>query len=54
MNVSVLLEAGTGGEGFAALGARVTSRAHVMGPDVTLKVRRVCEDLRMVRLLAKL
>lgn len=54
MDVSVLLQPGTCGERLAALGARVAPRAHVMGPDVTLKVGRVGEDLRFVRLLAKL
>lgn len=54
MDVGVLLEAGTGRERLAALGARVAPRAHVMGPDVALKVGRVREDLRFVRLLAKL
>lgn len=52
--MSVLLETGTGGERLSAFGARVASRAHVVSPDVTLEVRRVREDLRFVRLLAKL
>lgn len=54
MNVGVLLQPGAGRERLAALGARVAPRAHVMGSDVTLKIGRVREDLRFVRLLAKL
>lgn len=45
VDVLVLLQAGRGGEGLAALCARVAARAHVLGPDVTLQVAGVGEDL---------
>lgn len=54
VDVGVLLQPGAGRERLAAFGARVAPRAHVMGPDVALKIGRVREDLRFVRLLAKL
>ena len=46
VDVGVLLETGRGGERFAALWTRVTPGADVMGPNVTLEVRRIGEDLR--------
>jgi hypothetical protein len=54
VDVGVLLEARARGEGLAALGAGVAPRAHVLGPNVALEVRRIGEDLRVVRLLAKI
>lgn len=50
MDVSVLLEAGRGGECFAALGTRVTPGADVMGSNVSLEVRWIREDLRNRRI----
>ena len=48
MDVGVLLEAGGGREGLAALGAGVAAGAHVVGADVALQVRGVREDLLAV------
>lgn len=54
VDVRVLFQAGTRRERFAALGAGVAPRAHVMRSDVPLQIRRVREDLPDVRLLATL
>lgn len=48
VNVCVLFEARTGGEGFAAVGTGVRSGADVLRPDVSLEVRRIGEDLLAV------
>lgn len=45
----VLLKTGRGGECFAALGTRVTPGTDVMGPNVSLEVRWIREDLREER-----
>lgn len=52
MDVSVLLQTGTGREGLAALCASVTPSTHVMRSDMALQIRRVREDLPDIRLLA--
>lgn len=39
--MGVLLEAGGGGEGLPALGARVRARADVLCADVALEVGRI-------------
>lgn len=44
--MSVLLEAGGGGEGLAALGARVAARADVLRADVALEVGRIGKYLK--------
>lgn len=41
----MLLEAGRGGEGLAAVGAGVRPRAHVLRADVPLQVAGVREHL---------
>lgn len=46
VDVSVLLEAGGGGEGLAALGARVAARADVLRADVALEVGRIGKYLK--------
>lgn len=45
VDVGVLLESGRGGERLAALETRVTAGAHVMGPNMALKIRRIREYL---------
>lgn len=51
VDVGVLLETATGGEGLAALGAGVTSGTDVSSPDVSLELRRVDEHLPNTTLL---
>ncbi len=45
VDVGVLLQAGAGGERFAALRAGVAPGPDVVGPDVSLQVARIGEDL---------
>lgn len=54
VDVGVLLESGTGCEGLAALGAGVAAGTNVMSSNVPLEIRRIGENLRVVRLLAKI
>jgi hypothetical protein len=49
MDVRVLLEARRGGESFATLWTGVAACAHVLRPDVSLKIRRIGEDLQSTR-----
>lgn len=48
MDVSVLFKTRWRGKRFAALGTSVRTRAHVVGPDMSLEIARIGEDFRAI------